>query len=157
MDDFKESVSDSLLTRPEDRGQTKSNYKERHKCRSQPKWTRKTHKRYIQGTKESPKKSHRRPRQLRKPRKISSEQSSSSETSSTSSSTETTEGKTSYEQKEARAIEQKERKIQSYICKLDAGDHKGVQERASKTQSYQLGNRSAEPTIRHGRACDSKD
>ena len=52
MDDLKESVSDSLLTKPEDRGQSKSNYKERHKCRSQPKLTRKTHKRYIQGTKE---------------------------------------------------------------------------------------------------------
>ena len=155
MDDLKESVSDSLLTRPEDRGQTKSNYKERHKCRSQPKWTRQTHKRCTYGTKESPKKSHRRPRQLRTPSKITSEQCSSSESSSTSSSTDTTEGKTSYEQKEARAIEKKKEKFN--ICKLDAGDHKGVQERASKTQSHQLGKRSAEPAIRHGRACVSKD
>ena len=99
MDDFKESVSGSLLTKPEDHGQNKSYYKEHHKGRSQPKWTKKIHKRYIQGTKKSPKKNHRQPRKLRKPRKIPSERSSSSETSSTSSSTETTEGKTIHEQK----------------------------------------------------------
>ena len=113
MDDLKESANDSLLTNPEDRVQNKSIYKERNNCRSQPKWTKKTPKRYKQGTKESPKKNHRQPIQSYKPSQISSDQSSSSETSSTSSSNETTERKTTHKQKEARATEKKKEKFRA--------------------------------------------